>query len=127
MNTKQINEEIKKLQDTKPVSDWYHTFWELYKHRFHLYIALAKMYKESIQWHEYARRVVRSKVHEDWLNVWEEWGMFLLVLHTNEWQISYHLDKEYWDQCDFAITEEKAVTKFDGHTSDDVLERLLKI
>lgn len=28
--------------DTNLISDWYHTFWELYKHRIHLFIALCK-------------------------------------------------------------------------------------
>lgn len=111
---------------TDNISDWYHTFWELYKHRIHLYIALCRN-KSRINRLKGSYKCIRSKIHEDGLNVWEEWGMFLMVLHTPYWQISYHLDKEYWDKCDFAETEEKAKTKFDGHSSNDVLERLLKI
>jgi len=118
---KAINKDIKWLSTTVDISDGYHTFWELYKHRFHLYIALCE--KMKFCWH----RVVRSKIHEDWLDVWKEWGMFLLCVHTLEWQISYHLDNEYWDKCSFAQTEEKATTQFDWHTSEDVLERLLKL
>lgn len=107
------------------VSDGYHTFWELYKHRVHLYIALCK----SILSHPWSTtRITKSKIHEDGLDVWNEWGMFLLQIQDEyEWQISYHLDKEYWDKCDFAIAQEKATIPFDGHTSDDVLDRLLKL
>jgi len=123
------------ILEAKNISDWYHTFWELYKHRFNLYIALCKsvIEKEDIiksetwtdDWNFI--KCVRSKIHEDWLNVREDWGMFLLCLHTPQWQISYHLDNEYWDKCDFAETQEKATIPFDWHTSDDVLERLLNI
>ena len=124
----QIIAEIKEhWMNIGDISDWYHTFWELYKHRFHLYIALCKSIYESNTFDWFHIKAIRSKVHEDWLNVWKEWWMFLLVLHTDEWQISYHIDNEYWDKCDFAITEEKATIKWDWHTSDDVLERLLNI
>lgn len=128
-----INQMIKKFSiekkvKTSDISDGYHTFWELYKHRFHLYIALCKTkLRFARQEMDCEMRVVRSKIHEDWLNVWEEWGMFLLCIHTPYWQISYHLDKEYWDECYFANTEEKATIPFDGHSADDVLDRLLKI
>jgi hypothetical protein len=40
--------------------------------------------------------------------------MFLLCIHHEDYgQISYHIDKEYWDKCDFARTEEKATIPFD--------------
>lgn len=38
-------------------------------------------------------------------------------------QITYHLPLERWDETNFAYTLEKA-PEWDGHTSDDVLERL---
>lgn len=113
------------------ISDWYHTFDELYKHRIHLFIALCKI---SLEWdraeywyNEYD--IIRSKKHYDWLDVWNKWGMFLLVMRNHEnWdQISYHIPNEYWDKCDFAHTEEQAKIPWDWHTSDDVLYRLLEI
>ncbi len=128
-----INQKIqnckKEWMKTDDISDGYHTFWELYKHRIVLFIKLAELaYNDTDSmgipyWH----KAIRSKIHEDWLDVWNEWWMFLLCLHTPEWQISYHLDKEYWNKCDFAITEEQATIPWDGHTSDDVLERLLRL
>lgn len=114
----------------KNVSDWYHTFWELYEHRHHLFIALcdkiiadmnndAKPYCTVYQ-------VSKSKVHHDWLDVWNKWWMFIIQLETREWQISYHIPNEYWEVCSFIDTLEKA-NKWDNHTSNDVLQRLLLI
>lgn len=112
--------------DTQNISDWYHTFWELYKHRACLYIALCKMvYEIDVEYMGFWN-IIRAKVHNDWLDVWKDWGMFILQLERDGKQISYHLDLEYWDECDFAETKEKA-NKWDGHTSDDVLERLLNL
>lgn len=41
-------------------------------------------------------------------------------------QITYHLPLSKWDECNFAKTLDKA-PKFDGHTSEDVLERIKKL
>lgn len=131
-----VNQTIQKFSkeemlDTEDISDWYHSFWELYKHRFHLYIALCKSIQEwnrsEYGFSEYT--VIRSRIHKDWLNVWADWKMFLLMMVNDEtWeQISYHLDNEYWEKCDFAKTELIATREWDGHTSEDVLDRLLKI
>jgi hypothetical protein len=41
-------------------------------------------------------------------------------------QITYHLPTSKWDECDFAITLDKA-PEWDGHTSNDVLERIREL
>ena len=38
-------------------------------------------------------------------------------------QMTYHLPMSKWDECNFANTLDKA-PDFDGHTSQDVLERI---
>lgn len=143
---KYFNESIKEsskvwIIKTDDISDWYHTFWELYKHRIHLFIALCKKLHEiNIEFlSEYATpnddkppyELMKTKIHKDWLNVWNEWGMFLLLIVTDKWQLSYHLPNEYWDKCDFVETIDERdlsdLPDFDWHTSDDVLERLLLI
>lgn len=86
------------------VSDGHHTMEELYEHRNLLFIALCR-HLDSDDYFIY-----RWKVDEDW---------FLLT--TTRPSISYRLPMKYWDLCDFAFTEQ---VEFDGHTSDDVLERL---
>jgi len=106
--------------DKQNISDWYHTFWELYKHRIHLFIALCKSLQahNTISW-----KSIKSKLHYDWTSF--DWW-FIIQLKTPKWQISYHLPNEYWDKCNFIETVEKA-NEWDWHTSNDVLDRLLKI
>lgn len=111
----------------KDISDWYHTFRELYQHRIHLFIALCKMFM-NLEESKNVSHVFKSRIHNDWLNVWDEWWMFIVQLDVwwDVWQISYHLPNEYWDKCDFIPYLPKA-NEWDWHTSDDVLERLLLI
>lgn len=138
-----VNETIKDLAESKrlktdDVSDGDHTFWELYKHRITLFMVACKLQMNIHHFNlgEYSYsyvekdwvKCIKSKKHEDGLDTWNDWGMFLLCLHHPEfWQISYHLDNKYWDKCDFAKTEEQATIPFDWHTPADVLERLLKL
>lgn len=134
--TEAINYQIEKEKEvvTDDISDGYHTFWELYKHRIHNFIALCRTKVEleirkketaEICETEYRRwfGVLKSKLHYDGS---EFKGWFLMQLETPYWQISYHLPNKYWDICKFAETSDKA-NKWDWHTADDVLERLLKI
>lgn len=119
-----INEFIQESKvDTNLVSDGYHTFWELYKHRIHLFVAFCKQIQERNDEYPTLSKVIKSRKHFDWSEF--EWW-FIIQLETSEWQISYHLPNEYWYKCDFIETKERA-NKWDWHTSDDVLERLLKI
>ena len=116
-----VNENIKDLWelwriDINNVSDGYHTFWELYKHRIHLFIALCNHY--SAWW------CFISKKHHDWTEY--KWW-FIAQLETYEWQISYHLPMEYRDEMEKICTSLSEANKWDWHTSDDVLDRLLKI
>jgi hypothetical protein len=100
---------------TGKISDGYHTFGELYEHRFNLWIALCRTIarlETTIVW--------RSKLHSDGTN-YEGW--FVLGIGCSEGsQITYHLPLSKWEECNFAETFERSY--FDGHTSADVLERL---
>ncbi len=113
-----INIIIKSHCDTNKVSDGYHTFGELYEHRIRLFITLCRLI---------ARDILRpDKVWVYVENPSEEW--FLLGINTETGkQITYHLPARFWSEvCEFAIV---ATTKpeYDGHTSQDVLERLSKL
>ena len=132
MNRDFLNQQIKDLAKewkikTDDISDWYHTFWELYKHRIHLFIALCSKAMDDMnnytKVYSTIHQVSKSKIHYDW-SEWEWW--FIIQMETREWQISYHLPNEYWDKCDFIETIGRA-NEWDWHTSDDVLERLLLI
>jgi len=97
--------------------DGFHTFSELYDHRITLFIALCRE-------KEYAGRgskVWRSKRHSD-DSVFEGW--FVLGIGEKKGkQITYHLPLERWKETEFAETLERA-PEWDGHTSQDVLDRL---
>ena len=98
------------------ISDGYHTFDELYEHRFELWMALCRETR-AFSW--------RSKVHSDGSN-YDGWFVLGLKV-TPGVQITYHLPLRLWDRCSFVNqTFETAddVPQFDGHTSADVLERL---
>lgn len=101
-------------QDTGKISDGSHTFDELYEHRHALFIALCYERQENT-------KVWRSKLHSDgsFLPGW-----FVLGLGKQKgYQITYHLPLSKWEITNFAETLERA-PEYDGHSSQDVLERL---
>lgn len=102
-----------KVTNGEQVSDGYHTFDELYEHRYHLFIALCQEVKPRIS-------VFKTMKHADG-TMYAGWFLLMMVLNKGR-QISYHLPMRLWDQCDFS--EREYAPEFDGHTSDDVLERL---
>lgn len=104
------------------VSDGYHTMDELYDHRMALSAALFALIKDC----PYDNIVVyKSKLHHD--GTMFEGGYFVVgFVAENLGQISYHYKLEHWDK--FRIDEyERAPDVYDGHTSKDVIERLLKL
>lgn len=111
--------------EVENVSDGYHTFKELYEHRITLYIALCGWIKTAIELSggNPANKIWRSKRHSDGeLAFGGDWFVLGINKEKGE-QITYHLPIEKWDQCDFAEELEKA-PEYDGHTPQDVLERL---
>lgn len=94
------------------LSDTYHSFNDLYKHRTIL-TALAFLLL-PYTW--------KSKIHEDG-TMYN--GMFVVGAPTPEGMISYHYDLEYWDL--FKIPELPHAPHFTGYTDNDVLERLINI
>lgn len=110
------------------VSDGYHTFEELYDHKITLYIALCKAIKglsdlsfEMGDNKDIVIPVWRSELHSDGsrYNGWFILGMKDLKGQ----QITYHLPIKEWENTNFAETFEKA-PEWDGHTSQDVLNRI---
>lgn len=101
--------------------DGYHTFAELYDHRITLYIALCaaqRLFTDKEIW--------RSKKHSDGeLAFGGTWFVLGIGSKAGE-QITYHLPIERWDETNFAVTYDKA-PEYDGHTSEDVIERLKKL
>ena len=119
-------------EDSMDASDGYHTFTELYEHRITLFIALcrSRLLADRIQdMHEgehetFNHNVWRSKLHSDGTS-FDDWFIIGIGKEKGK-QITYHLPIVRWDDVDFAETLERA-PEFDGHTSEDVLERLNKL
>jgi|SRR5580658_417219 hypothetical protein len=108
--------------DTGKISDGYHTFDELYAHRFALWKALCR---KMAEFHHRCDDVAwKSKVHSDGTNYpgWFLLGMF----YEDGQQITYHLPLSEWNSCGFAKTLEIAPA-FDGHTPNDVIARIERL
>lgn len=102
-------------RDRGKVSDGYHMLYELYEHRAELYLTLCVAAKLA------AEKVWRSRLHSDGSSLP---GWFVLgIWMAKGSQITYHMPDADWDRCEFAETLERA-PEFDGHTPDDVLQRL---
>lgn len=114
---KHVNEFIKEVLPDESkclVSDGYHTFEELYNHRITLYIALARA-KQATNY------IWRSKVHSD-AHVFPGWYLLGINKDLGK-QITYHLPLSRWEETEFADTLIIA-PMWDGHTPEDVLNRL---
>lgn len=104
--------------DDGEISDGYHTMHELYQHRMALNVALFHA------WDILCYNVMKSKLHHDGTMLE---GYFIVAVEFGLLgQISYHYDLKHWDK--FKIKEvERIPYEYDGHTSQDVIERLIKL
>lgn len=105
--------------DTNIISDGYHTFYELYDFR--------KVFN-AVLFNEWARQgfynIHKSKKHFDGEDCFGG-GWFIVIAELPTGQISNHYELKDWDLFDIPATE-KAIVQFDGHTSKDVLDRLIR-
>jgi hypothetical protein len=92
------------------VSDGYHTFNELYEHR-HALFALNIAVTPEISW--------KSLKHDDG-TMFDGWFIAGMDLPTG--MITYHIPIRLWEL--FGGKELTNAPKWDGHTSNDVIERI---
>jgi hypothetical protein len=122
-----INNEISALPNANNITDGYHTFGELYEHRIILWIALCKTIA-NIERQGFQKDTVvscwRAILHSDH-SMFDGWFLLGIGYAKNE-QMTYHLPISKWSETNFAETLDKA-PEFDGHTSEDVLERIKKL
>lgn len=115
-------------------SDGYHTFKELYEFRKVYNAALfnewAKIKKINPRWSKEDNQPVelpKYEVHKSWRHNDGELcfggGWFIVVAVLPNGQISNHYEVQDWDLFDIPVLD-RAKYKWDGHTSQDVLERL---
>ena len=94
------------------ISDGYHTFDELYRHRNLLFIALLNE--------------VDGRIPTCWIkNHYPGWD--LLLLRTEKGDITYHVPADYRHFYDSFDRLEIEDYEYDGHTSDDVINRLVDL
>lgn len=132
----QINSIIKQCKEVIPsfnenaISDGYHTFDELYEFRKVYNAALFNEWaysnitgKAPVPYPKF--NVHKSKKHNDG-ELCFGGGWFIVVAILPQGQISNHYKMEDWDL--FKIPEfECALYPFDGHTGQDVINRLKNI
>lgn len=100
--------------DAGNVSDGYHTFNELYAHRCSLFSALMKSHR-NLSW--------KSLKHSDG-SALEDW--FVCGMNLPSGMITYHLPiNPFWELLHDISTVQFA-PEWDGHTSEDVINRLLE-
>lgn len=105
------------------ISDGFHSFDQLYQHRIELFITVCKQFRFA---KDPTRVVWFSRKHSDGT----EWaGWFILGIGiTKGHQITYHLPVDpYWNRVTAMFEELPQAPEWDGHTSDDVIERLKKL
>ena len=121
--------EVKEL-----ISDGYHTFKELYEFRKIYNAALFNEWAANMETSpDYGRvlfNVPKYNVHKSWRHYDGELcfggGWFIVVAVLPTGQISNHYEAKDWNL--FKIPEtEKALFPFDGHTSEDVINRLKQL
>lgn len=120
--------------DIGELSDGYHTFNELYEFRKVYNAALFNEWAENLEtssdFGQALFNVPKYNVHKSWRHSDGELcfggGWFIVSAMLPTGLISNHYKAEDWDL--FKIPEvEKALYEFDGHTSEDVLNRLKKL
>lgn len=139
-NFERIQKEVLSLEENRFISDGYHTFDELYEFRKVYNAALfnewanpntLRFFKDSTQFDGIGSVKGNSyNVHKSWKHYDGELcfggGWFIVVAVLPTGQISNHYKAEDWDL--FRVPEEeKALFEFDGHTGNDVLERLKQL
>lgn len=101
----ELNQHVGELSDT------YHSFDDLYKHRLVLTAALFR--NIPFTW--------KARIHEDG-TMFD--GMFIVGVTTPDGDATYHYDLEHWDR--FNVPELPHAPKFDGHTPELAMQRIEK-
>lgn len=108
MTFEKIQKEILKLNNKGDLSDGYHSYNELYKHRMILFSIICNQNQE-VAW--------KSRLHHD-ETMFDIEDYFIVGIDTPQGQFTYHYQMKYWDLFD--VKELKKAPEYDGHTPDDI-------
>ena len=107
------------LNNIGEFSDGYHTFNELYDYR--------KAYNAAF-FNELAKQglydVHKSRLHSDGEIPFGDDNWFIVIAELPTGQVSNHYEMKDWDLFD--IPEKDKANVYDGHSPQDVYERLVK-
>ena len=102
------------MSDPVILSDGFHTMDELYRHRAALFVVVVSAYRDS------AWKSIRHSDGTMFNN------MFIVGVDTPFGQITYHYDIDpWWPLFDCNVVD--TAPEWDGHTSDDVIDRLIML
>ena len=104
--------------------DSYHTFNELYEHRIVLFMALCRYFIQGKASYD-SRNVWCSLFHSDG-TCFEGWFIMGIGKEKGN-QITYHLPMSYWPEAKRGAEVLEKAPEFDGHTSEDVINRLKQL
>lgn len=102
-------------EDIGEISDGYHTFNELYKFRMLYNAAFLNLFVRQ------GGIAYKSRKHNGGEEIFGG-KYFIVVANLPSGQISNHYENGYWDLFD--VPELPEAEKFDGHTPNDVIDRL---
>lgn len=127
-NTLDVEPHAIMVIEAEEMSDEYHSIDELYEHRLALTVALFKIYDNYIT--PLVRTSIKcwkSKLHSDgtMFNNYFIVGMTITPIVGPDQLISYHYNMKHWNK--FNVMELDKAPEYDGHTSKDVIERLMKL
>lgn len=126
-NYENLDMEFKDDKDRIEVSDGHHTMTELYEHRYVLFMALIKIYDNYITPLNTRVKCWKSKLHSDGSS-YEGWfivGMTIKQITGPSKQITYHFPMRWFDKINVMSLDR--APEYDGHTSEDVLKRLMEL
>lgn len=108
-------QEQKEMINTNNISDGQHTFGELYEHR-------AKLFSVICNQENISEKAWKSKLHSNG-DMFPNY--FIVGIETPEGQATYHYEMKYWDL--FKVKELEKAPKWDGHTSEQAINRILSL
>lgn len=101
-----------KILNTDNISDGYHTFGELYRHRAVLFAAVC---------HDHIEDAWVTRNYADGRSVYGD--MFLAGIHLPCGDVSYHIDGEYWELFSDLPYLTRSPSS-DGDAPNDVLDQI---
>lgn len=107
------------VRETGDLSDGYHTFDELYEFR---KVYNAALFNEWAKENKYS--IHKSKRHHDGQECFGG-GWFIVMAELPTGQISNHYELKDWDL--FKCEEREKANEWDGHTPQDVVDRLIAL